>query len=210
MTPGERTQKGPHSGRGHHRMGQHPISGTRPEPTHMINMGGAHQHRSYQRAHLTTPVRATHPATPTAPSDPPHLPTPNDPSASRPPTTQRRPPTPHHRKPPHTGRYSAILHSQEVPPDSGPIHLFRMAIVPDQRHFPRLSTPNHRISTGGFRLRGCADRYSPGESPSTTVDEYTAMTRGSSSWIRLGSIDRGRLRSAYPRTLLAKNRAPSV
>ena len=31
--------------------------------------------------------------------------------------------------------------------------MFRMAIVPDQRHFPRLSTPNHRISTGGFRLR---------------------------------------------------------
>ncbi len=30
--------------------------------------------------------------------------------------------------------------------------MFRMAIVPDQRHFPRLSTPNHRISTGGFRL----------------------------------------------------------
>ena len=32
-------------------------------------------------------------------------------------------------------------------PDSGPITLLRIAIVPDQRHFPRLSTPNHRIST---------------------------------------------------------------
>ena len=28
----------------------------------MINMGAAHQHRSYQRAHLTTRMRATHPA----------------------------------------------------------------------------------------------------------------------------------------------------
>ena len=28
----------------------------------MINMGSAHQHRSYQRAHLTTRMRATHPA----------------------------------------------------------------------------------------------------------------------------------------------------
>ena len=34
-----------------------------------------------------------------------------------------------------------------MPPDSGPITLLRIAIVPDQRHFPRLSTPNHRIST---------------------------------------------------------------
>ena len=28
----------------------------------MINMGGAQQHRSYHRAHLTTRVRSTHPA----------------------------------------------------------------------------------------------------------------------------------------------------
>ena len=62
MTPGERTQEGPHSGRGHHRMGQHPVGGTGPEPTHMVNMRGAHQHRSYQRAYLTTRMRATHPA----------------------------------------------------------------------------------------------------------------------------------------------------
>ena len=34
-----------------------------------------------------------------------------------------------------------------------------MAIVPDQRHFPRLSTPNHRISTGGFRLRRVGGGY---------------------------------------------------
>ena len=41
-----------------------------------------------------------------------------------------------------------------MPPDSGPKPLLLTVIVPDQRHFPRLSTPNHRISTGGFRLSG--------------------------------------------------------
>ena len=47
-------------------------------------------------------------------------------------------------KPPPTDQYSAILHSQEVPPDSGPKPLLPMAIIPDQRHFPRLSNPQPR------------------------------------------------------------------
>ena len=48
-----------------------------------------------------------------------------------------------------------------MPPDSEPITMFRMAIVPDQRHFPRLSTPNHRISTGGFRLNSLQNVGAP-------------------------------------------------
>ena len=61
---------------------------------------------------------------------------------------------------------------------------------PQPHRHTRPTTPPHE-SIGGFRLRGCADRCSPPETPSATVDEYTAMTRGSSIWNRVGSIDRG-------------------
>ena len=57
--------------------------------------------------------------------------------------------------------------------------MFRMAIVPDQRHFPRLSTPNHRISTGGFRL-------SVGVAGGSVVVCWRHRNGGGAEWAGLG------------------------
>ena len=123
MTPGERTQKRSHSGGGHHRMGQHPpVEPARSRSTWSI----WEPPTSIDDTNVSTlrPGRSLHPPDPpSAPSHPPNPPTPADPSTSPPPTNPRRLPAPHHRKPPHTGRYCAILHSQEVPPDSRPISI---------------------------------------------------------------------------------------
>ena len=48
----------------------------------MINMGGAQQHRSYHRQHLTTRVRSTHPAA--QPHRPIHQPFQTQPHYQRP------------------------------------------------------------------------------------------------------------------------------
>ena len=65
-----------------------------------------------------------------------------------PPTNPHQPPTTHHRRPPRTDPNCAILHSQEVPPDSGPKPLLLTVILPGQRgtsaHPPAPNTPPHR------------------------------------------------------------------
>ena len=64
--------------------------------------------------------------------------------------------------------HSAILHSQDsVGRRHPPITMFRMAIVPDQRHFPRLSNPNHRISTGAIQAKPASRSEKPWSSPWT-------------------------------------------
>ena len=140
MTPRERTQKRTHSGGGHHRMSQHPARRTRPQQIHMIDMGTTRQHCRHHRQHLTTRIRSTHP------TPQPHHP-----------IYQILQPQPIHQRPRHqqtrVGYQPLIVENHPIPVDivrysthrkclqtPGQSPLLSMAIVPDQRHFPRLST----------------------------------------------------------------------
>ena len=70
----------------------------------MINMGGAQQHRSYHRAHLTTRMRATHPAA--QPHRPIHQPFQTQPHYQRP-----------GRQQPSVGHQPLIIENHLIPVD---------------------------------------------------------------------------------------------
>ena len=121
-------------------MSQHPARRTRPQQIHMVDMGTTHQHRRHHRQHLTTRVRSTHPAP--HPHRPIHQILQTQPINQRPRHQQTR-----------VGYQPLIIENHPIPVDivrysthrkclqtPGQSPLLSMAIVPDQRHFPRLST----------------------------------------------------------------------
>ncbi len=152
VTPREGAQERPHRRRRRRAEPQHASGRARPQPVHVIDMGGAHQHRRHQRRHLAPRRRRRHAA----------------------PQAHRRVHHRHHTQPPQQRRrrqQTRISHQRLVIEDHlEPVNLARysthrkcLPIRAESRGYlrpfsqvrealPRIYTPQHPTPIGGSRL----------------------------------------------------------